>query len=436
MIERVLITGVGVVSPFGIGRDRYWDNLVEGRSAARMITSFDASMMPTRFWANAPLSEEDLMQQLPNQRAGKLMPRAVRMAMIAAEEAMTQSGVDPLRLDPFRFGISVGAGGIGLVDQGLSPIDFQMAIQMTGKTDIPVSEGEYWQYLLNHMHPLNPIRTIPNAISAHLAIQYQAMGSCLTYTTACTSSAQSIGEALLALRHGRQDIMIAGGADSSTNPSNLLSFSLLGALSTRNDEIQHASRPFDRDRDGFLLSEGAAFLILETETHCRQRGGEPLAELSGYGTASDAYRVTDEPEDGRGAIRAMQNALRDAGLTPDQIDHINAHGTSTRMNDPIESFAIHHVFGERANRIPVTSNKSMIGHLVAGAGSIELVAAVMTIREACIPPTINLQHRDEACDLDIVAGQARTGQVRTVLSNSFGFGGQNACLIVRQVNHE
>lgn len=435
MNERVFITGVGVVSPFGVGKDLYWENLVRGQSAARMITSFDASMMPTQFWANTPETDDELTELLPNQRSGKLMPRFVKMAMIAAGEAVSQSGIDPHSVNGNRFGISVGSGGIGLVDQGLSPIDFQFALQHTNTNEIPEDESAYWKYLLDHMHPLNPIRSIPNAISAHLAIQYQAMGSCLTYTTACTSSAQAIGEAFLALRQGRQDIMIAGGADSGTNPSNLISFSLLGALSKNNDSFQSASRPFDRDRDGFMLGEGAAFLVLETESHCRNRGAKPLAELVGYGTASDAYRVTDEPEDARGAIRAMKWAIQDAGMAPTDIDHINAHGTSTRMNDPIESFAIHNVFGERANQIPVTSNKSMIGHLVAGAGAIELAAAVLTIHHEQIPPTINLDHLDDACDLDIVAGRSRTTKVDAILSNSFGFGGQNACLIVKRTEN-
>ncbi len=433
MTERVFITGVGVVSPFGVGRDVYWEHLVKGSSAAKWITSFDTAMMPTRFWANAPETEDDLTSLLPNQRAGKLLPRAAKMAMIAAEEAIIQSGIDLQAIDGTRFGISVGAGGIGLVDPGLSPIDVQFAMKESGNSDIPDSEGEYWKYLLDHMHPLNPIRTIPNAISAHLAIQYQALGTCLTYTTACTSSAQAIGEAMIALRHGRQDIMIAGGADSGTNPSNLLSFSLLGALSKNNKEFESASRPFDRDRDGFLLGEGAAFLILETESHCLRRGGKLLAELKGYGTASDAYRVTDEPDDARGAIRAMKWALQDAELAPCDINHINAHGTSTRMNDPIESHAIHKVFGEAANQIPVTSNKSMIGHLVAGAGAIELAASVLTIGHECIPPTINLINRDDECDLDIVTGEPRRVPILNVLSNSFGFGGQNACLIIQKV---
>ena len=248
MNERVFITGVGVVSPFGVGKDLYWENLVRGQSAARMITSFDASMMPTQFWANTPETDDELTELLPNQRSGKLMPRFVKMAMIAAGEAVSQSGIDPHSVNGNRFGISVGSGGIGLVDQGLSPIDFQFALQHTNTNEIPEDESAYWKYLLDHMHPLNPIRSIPNAISAHLAIQYQAMGSCLTYTTACTSSAQAIGEAFLALRQGRQDIMIAGGADSGTNPSNLISFSLLGALSKNNDSFQSASRPFQPDR--------------------------------------------------------------------------------------------------------------------------------------------------------------------------------------------
>ncbi len=434
MVERVFVTGIGVVSAFGVGQETFWDHLARGESASRLIDSFDASQMPTRFWANALASEDELTDLLPNKRTGKLLTRANKMAMIAAEEAMGQSGIDPTTLEGSRFGISVGASGVGLVDQGMSPLDYQSSLLLATDQKRPQSEGQFWKLLLDQMHPLNPIRSIPNAISAHLAIQYQALGSCLTYTTACTSSAQAIGEAMLMLRKGRQDVMIAGGADSGTNPSNLLSFSLLGALSTNNEQFQAASRPFDRDRDGFMLGEGAAFLVLETGSHCRKRNARPLAELIGYGSASDAFRVTDEPEDARGAIRAMAMALDDARLAPGQVDHINAHGTSTRMNDPIESFAIHSVFGPAADRIPVTSTKSMIGHLVAGAGAIELVASVLAIKHKLIPPTINIEHLDPACKLDVVRGGSRAMPIQTILSNSFGFGGQNACLIIRAAN--
>jgi 3-oxoacyl-[acyl-carrier-protein] synthase II len=432
-LERVWVTGIGVVSPYGVGRELYWQHLIAGQSAAKPITSFDASLMPTRFWANAPESDTELQALLENRRSGKLLSRCGKMAIIAAAEAFEQANFGGHRPEAHRLGVSVGAGGIGLSDADTAPISYHTSAWLKEKPDASLSEGEFWQYLLENMHPLNPVRSTPNAIAAHLAIHYQAMGSSLTYTTACTSSAQAIGEAMLKIRFGLQDVMIAGGADSNTNPSGLLSFSLLGTLSKNNDNLTKASRPFDRDRDGFLLSEGATFLILESESFCRARGGMPLAELAGYGTAADAYRVTDEPEDARGAIMAMKLALEDANMQPEELDHINAHGTSTRMNDPIETFAIRQVFGSAADRIPVSANKSMIGHLVAGAGAIELAAAVMTLGDQRLPPTINLEHPDPACDLDYVKEGARPGVVRSVLSNSFGFGGQNACLIVKKI---
>lgn len=424
---------MGVVSPFGMGVPRFFSALLEGRSAARGIDTFDASAMPTRFWASLPMEDAELLHLLPQPRVGKVLTRSGRMAMIAAEEAMDQAGIDHHRLDGQRFGISVGAGGVGLVDTGMSPLDEQVRRlpELTGRPF--TSTAETWGRILNSMHPLNPVRSIPNSIAAHLSIRHQALGSSLTYTTACTSSAQAIGEAWYMIREGRQDVMLAGGADSGTNPSSIISFSLLGALSTRNEEFQTASRPFDRTRDGFMLGEGAAFLVLESERHCLARGGTPLAELAGYGTASDAYRVTDEPEDARGAIRAMLLALGTAGLSPSLVGHINAHGTSTRMNDPIESLAIRTVFGREAEPLPVTSIKSMIGHAIAASGALELVAAAETLRSGEIPPTINTREVDPECPLDIVLGACRPWQGQNVLSNSFGFGGQNASLVIRRL---
>jgi 3-oxoacyl-[acyl-carrier-protein] synthase II len=229
------------------------------------------------------------------------------------------------------------------------------------------------------------------------------------------------------------DVILAGGADSVTNPHNLISFGLLGVLSTNNDQFLKASRPFDRDRDGFMLGEGAAFFVLEELEHCKKRGGIPLAELSGFGCASDAYRVTDEPEDARGSIAAMKLALTDAQLNPGDISYINAHGTSTRMNDKIETYAIKQVFGDAAFNIPVSSNKSMIGHLIAGAGAIELAASVLSMNHHIIPPTINLENPGEGCDLDYVPGEARDANLIHILSNSFGFGGQNSCLVISKI---
>jgi 3-oxoacyl-[acyl-carrier-protein] synthase II len=266
-----------------------------------------------------------------------------------------------------------------------------------------------------------------------LSIIYKIQGNCQTITTACTSSAQAIGEAFHKIKFGLADVMLTGGSDSGTNPTCMLSFTLLGVLSKNNEQFQSASRPFDRDRDGFLLSEGAAFFILESLEHCKKRGGQPLAELTAFGCTSDAYRITDEPDDARGSIAAMQLALAEAQLNPSEISYINAHGTSTRMNDVIETHAIKRVFGDFAYKIPMSSNKSMIGHLVAGAGAIELAASVLTLQKNIIPPTAHLENLDADCDLDYVPKQARDANLKAILSNSFGFGGQNACLIIQKI---
>lgn len=431
--NRVVITGIGVVSPYGIGSDLFWDNLHRGISAAKKITSFDASRMTTQFWANAPQTDEELNQLLPNRKSAKLLTRSAKMSLIAAEEAMKKAGLTAADINPQRFGVSVGASGIGLTDPDVAAISFDHSGWL--KThDLPKDdEGKYWETMLNQTHPLLAIKAIPNAIAAHISIIHQARGHCQTITTACTSSSQAIGEAFHKIKFGLQDIMIAGGSDSVTNPSSMLSFSLLGVLSKNNVEYETASRPFDKDRDGFLLSEGAAFVILESYAHCLKRGGVPLAEVVGFGCTSDAFRVTDEPEDAHGSIEAMKQALTEGGLQPTDISYINAHGTSTRMNDQIETFAIKQVFGDFACKIPVSSNKSMIGHLVAGAGAIELAASVLTLQHQIIPPTINLKNPDKGCDLDYVPNEARATTIKTILSNSFGFGGQNSCLVIQSI---
>lgn len=430
--KRVVITGIGVVSPYGVGQTLFWNNLREGVSAAKWINSFDASGMPTRFWANTPQTDAELVGFLEKKKVAKVLTRCGKMSLIAAAEAVAQSGLDFSTLSPFRVGLSVGACGIGLADPDVSAIGFDTSGWLKANIPSDATEGSYWETLINNTHPLMPVKAIPNLISAHLSIIYNIQGNCQTLTTACTSSSQAIGEAFHKIKYGQCDVMIAGGSDSVTNPSNMLSFSLLGVLSKNNAHFQQASRPFDRDRDGFMLSEGATFFILEEYTHCKKRGGIPLAELSGFGCTSDAFRVTDEPDDAHGSIAAMQIAINEAELNPSDISYINAHGTSTRMNDTIETFAIKQVFGENAYKIPVSSNKSMIGHLVAGAGAIELAASVLSLNHNIVPPTINLENPDEGCDLDYVPHQSRDVQLTAILSNSFGFGGQNSCLVIKK----
>jgi 3-oxoacyl-[acyl-carrier-protein] synthase II len=431
--QRVVITGIGVVSPYGIGQNLFWNQLYNGVSASKWITSFDTIGMPTQFWANVPESDEALNARLPQKKMSKLLTRTGKMSLIAAAEAVAQSGLDFSEVLPHRAGVSVGAGGTGLVDPDVAAMSFNKSSWLNATYLPDANEGAYWKALLENMHPLLPVKSIPNAISAHLSIIYKIQGNCQTITTACTSSAQAIGEAFHKIKFGLADVMMAGGSDSGTNQTSMLSFSLLGVLSKNNAAFQSASRPFDRDRDGFLLSEGAAFFILESLEHCKKRGGQPLAELTAFGCTSDAYRITDEPDDARGSIAAMRLALAEAHLNPSDISYINAHGTSTRMNDVIETHAIKQVFGNFAHQIPISSNKSMIGHLVAGAGAIELAASVLTLQQNIIPPTAHLENLDTDCDLDYVPKEARDVPLKAILSNSFGFGGQNACLIIQKI---
>lgn len=430
MNRKVVITGVGTVSPFGVGKEIFWESLRAGKSAARPIESFDASALPVRFWANVSLTDRELQSKLNHRKAAKLLTRAGKMSMIAAAEAAAQSGLDFPNLNPFRTGVSVGASGGGANDLGEAPLDYSSFRRMAAAGYADLSEAEFRKTVLENTHPLLPLKSIPNSIAAHLSITYRAQAVSQTITTACTSSSQAVGEAFHKIKHGLCDVMLTGGADSVTNPDGMSAFSLLGVLSKRNDDYQTASRPFDRDRDGFMAGEGATFFVLEAEEHCKKRGGEILAYLTGYGCTADAYRITDEPEDANGAVAAIKQAVTEAEIAPENLSYINAHGTGTRMNDPTETYALKQVLGAAAYKIPVSSNKSMFGHLVAGAGAIELAASVLSLQNQVIPPTINLQNPDEKCDLDYVPHTARDAKLRHILSNSFGFGGQNSCLVI------
>lgn len=430
MNNRVVITGIGTVSPYGYGTNLLWQNLQAGISAAKEITDFDASELPVRFWANVPLTDAELQSKLTNRKTGKLLTRSAKMSLIAAQEAVAQSGIEFSKYNPYRVGVSIGAGGNGATDRQDTPADFRNMKKLLQRIPSDIKEADFWKKTADTMHPLLPVKNIPNSVAAHLSILYGAQGVSQTLTTACTSSSQAIGEAFHKIKHGICDVMLTGGTDSVANPNGLISFSLLGVLSKRNDDISAASRPFDRDRDGFLLGEGATILILESYESCRKRGGQILAEIKGYGCTSDAYRITDEPEDARGAIAAISAALTEAKLNPADLNYVNAHGTSTRMNDATETFALKKSLGEAAYQIPVSSNKSMFGHLVAGSGAIELAASVLSLQNQVIPPTINLYNPDADCDLDYVSQVARRAKLTNILSNSFGFGGQNSCLII------
>ena len=432
--RRVVVTGFGVVSPFGVGKKVFWDNVTKGNSAASLIKSFDTSELPTKFCAPVQLNTDELDRLIENRKALKTMSRSAKFSMIAADEAVKDSGLDINSIDPFRFGTSLGTGGLGLWDIDYSKQLINLIVNTAYENpDKHLLLSNIMKNAMKNIHPLTPLKALSNISTTHIAIKYNAKGNCQTIATACTSSTQAIGEAYRQIKFGVADVMIAGGDDTLINPNGLASFSMLGVLSKNNDEYKTASRPFDKRRDGFMVGEGASIFILEDYEFCKKREGNPYAEITGYASTNDAYRLTDGPPDAAGSIKAINIALEDAKLSNDKIDYINAHGTGTQMNDKNETFAIKSVFKENAYSIPVSSTKSMIGHLIAAAGCVELAVCILALQNQVIPPTINYKVPDEDCDLDYVPNNPRDSKINTILSNSFGFGGQNACLIISKI---
>ena len=433
--RRVVVTGIGVVSPCGIGVTSFWNGISSGQSCAVLLDSPEISSLPTRFAAQLPMDDDELSRFVNNRKTIKTLSRPGKMAIIAAQEAIKSSGIDFTKLDPYRVGTSMGAGGVGLWDTGHSRrlLD-TLLLSVTSQNSGELDYSQIWTNVLENIHPLTPLCGLSNVPTAQIAIMANARGNCHTTTTACTSSTQSIGQAMRQIKSGVADIIIAGGADSMINPYGLVSFSMLGVLSKNNKDWQNAARPFDKQRDGFMIGEGSAIFILEEFEHCRRRGGKILAELCGYSSTNDAYRLTDEPEEAWGAIAAMKYCLDDAQLNLEEIDYINTHGTGTIMNDKTETFAIKQAFGTHAYNLAISSLKGTVGHLVAAAGAIEFAASVLSIENNLIPPTINYEEPDENCDLDCVPNKAREVNLNSVLTNSFGFGGQNACLVLNKYN--
>jgi 3-oxoacyl-[acyl-carrier-protein] synthase II len=424
---RVVISGLGMVTPLGVGRSAFWQGVLEGRSAARPIEQFDATGFSTRFACQVAASF-DAASYVENRKSLKLMSRAAGFASAAAALALQDANLPPRAEHPDRAGVSIGVGGVGLHDLDHLKTSVEISAELQGwkPPDGVVAT------VCRHLHPLTPLKLLPNITAGHVAIAHHLWGESITVCTACTSATQAIGEALRVLRRGEMDWMLAGGTDAMINPMGLLGFGMLGVLSTRNEDPARASRPFDRRRDGFVMGEGAVLLVLERAEHARARGAHVLAELAGYGCASDAYRITDEPEDGRGSVAAMRRALADASCGPERVDYVNAHGTGTPMNDLTESRALHTVLGERAPTVPVSSTKSQTGHLVAAAGAVETAASALALDAQILPPSINVEELDPRVDLDVVANVPRRAQVEVLLKNSFGFGGQNACLVLRR----
>ena len=406
-MRRVVVTGLGAVTPLGIGVGPTWEAILAGKSGVGRITKFDPSDFPTTIAAEV---KEFAPEDFVDKKEVKRMDPFIHLAMASAKFAMSDSGLTiDEELAP-RVGVYMGSG-LG----GLSTL-----------------ERYHQAYLEDGVRKISPFfipMLISNLAPGHIAIRYGAKGPNITTTTACAASSHAIGEALLAIRRGVCDVVIAGGTEATITPMALGGFCAMKALSTRNDDPAGASRPFDKDRDGFVMGEGAAILILEELEFARKRGAKIYAELCGYGASGDAHHITAPAPGGEGAVRCMRAAVSDARVNPAEVDIINAHGTSTPYNDMFETMAIKTVFGDHAYQMMVNSTKSMTGHLLGAAGAIEGVFSVLSIHDGVVPPTINYSTPDPECDLDYVPNEAREKKVRYALSNSFGFGGTNSCLL-------
>ncbi len=413
-MRRVVVTGIGIVSPIGIGVEENWNSLKEGRSGVGPITHFDASSLPSKIAGEVKNFSPE--KWLPP-RDAKRLPLFLQYAAVAAQEAFSMAGLEVSDELGERMGVAIGSGigGIGDIEEN---------------TIILREKG--WKKISPYFIPY----AIINMASGYVAIQYKAYGPNLSVVTACATGTHAIGEAFKMIQRGAADVMIAGGTESPITPLGVAGFSAMRALSTRNEEPEKASRPFDKERDGFVVAEGAGILVLEALEHAKARGARVIAEIVGYGMSSDAFHITAPDKSGHGAAKAMKAALEDAGISPQQVDYINAHGTSTLLNDITETKAIKMVFGDHAYRIPVSSTKSMTGHMLGAAGAAEAIYTILAVSRDFVPPTINYEVPDPECDLDYVPNQGREKVVNYALSNSFGFGGTNATLLIKKYTEE
>ena len=412
--NRVVVTGIGTLNPLGMDINTTWEGLIAGKSGINYITLFDPSNLQTKFGGEVKGFEAtDHM----NRKEARHIDRFAQLAIVAARQALVQSGIKIDSSNQNNIGSIVGSG-IG----GLNTLFEQMKVLLEKGPE--------------RVSPFLTPMMIADMAAAQVSIMLGLRGPNLCTTTACSSGSDAIGAAYDYVKRGDAIAMFAGGSESIMSPIGFTAFIALKALSKRNDEPQKASRPFDSERDGFVISEGATILVLESLSHAQKREADILAEIISYGASADAFHVTQPVEDGNGAARSMQTALDKADLKPNDIDYINAHGTSTPLNDKTETIAVKTVFGENAYKIPVSSTKSMTGHLIGGAGAIEAAICIKTIQEGIIPPTINLIHPDPECDLDYVPNVARRTPVKTALSNSFGFGGHNSTLIFKKYEED
>jgi len=426
MPRRVVITGMGVITPLGHSVGELFAASVEGRTAVAPISHFDARTFPTTFASE--VKGFDLARFITGAERFRNCGVNTHYALAAGKMALTEAGLFQEKGDRSRMGVYLGSG------EGKE--DFEALASSTAAATIPgdrtanirQATGLLYQRL-NGPQEAEQEMFVP---SGHLANEFALDGPFASCQTACAASSQAVGEAMEMIRTGEADVMLAGGSHSMITPLGISGFNRLTALSQRNESPRTASRPFDLTRDGFVIGEGAGLLVLEELEHAKARKANIIAEMTGYGSTADAFRMTDPHPEGRGAIRCMADALTDAGLKPTEIGYINAHGTSTQANDAAETKGIKVVFGEHAYKVPISSSKSMLGHLIAAAGAVELVITVMALRQGIIPPTINYQTPDPECDLDYVPNKAREVRFRHALSNSFGFGGQNVSLVVSQ----
>ncbi len=411
MNRRVVVTGVGLVCALGLDTETSWRGLLAGKSGVGPVTCFDASDFSTRIAAE--VKDFDPLQVVDAKNARK-MDRFILFALAASDVAVKSSGLMITPESAPRVGVYIGSG-IG----GFATI-----------------EREHETYLEKGSRKISPFfipASIINLASGQVSIRFGASGPNSATCTACAAGAHAIGDSFKIIQRGAADVMIAGGSEAAITPMGLGGFASMRALSTRNDEPQKASRPFDRDRDGFVVGEGSGIVILEEFEHARRRNAPMLAEVVGYGMSADAHHITAPPDDGNGAVRVMQATLRDAGIEPERVDYINAHGTSTPPNDRIETLAVKSVFQDQARRLAISSTKSMTGHLLGAAGGLEAGITALVLRDQIIPPTINLDNPDPECDLDYVPHTARKASITYAMSNSFGFGGTNACLLFKKL---
>lgn len=409
--RRVVVTGLGLITPLGNSVKDSWDGILAGKSGIAAIEHFDTTGFTTQFGGS--VKGFDISEYMSAKDARK-MDTFIQYGMAAAIQAVGDSGLECTEENASRIGVAIGSGIGGL----------------------PMIEANHNNLLAKGPRKISPFfvpGSIINMISGNLAIRFGFQGPNIAITTACTTGTHNIGYSARTIAYGDADVMIAGGAEMATTPLGLGGFAAARALSTRNDDPQTASRPWDRDRDGFVLSDGAGVLVLEEYEHAKARGATIYAELTGFGMSDDAYHMTSPPEDGRGAAASMANTIKDAGLNPDQLDYINAHGTSTSAGDVAESRAVERVMGDAAKNVAVSSTKSMIGHLLGAAGAVEAVFSVLAIRDQVAPPTINLENPAEGCVLDYVPHTARDMKIDHALSNSFGFGGTNGSLLFSRV---